>query len=91
MVARYMGVGGSSVGGNQSWDLADFTAVVLVRREKRRLLKRLISRAEIVCLRRPDGVDLELHSSSQGGDAIALKVSRFTGLPYLGRRTTPGA
>ena len=83
MVARYMGVGSQAVGGNRSWDLEEFAAVVLVRRERRRLLKRF-ARTEIVCLRRPDGTDLELYWSGRGGDEIAARVSGFTGLPYLG-------
>lgn len=85
MVARYMGVGSQAVGGNRSWDLEEFAAVVLVRRERRRLLKGFTSRTEIVCLRRPDGTDLELYWSGEGGDAIASRVANFTGLPYLGR------
>ena len=84
MVARYMGVGSQAVGGNRSWDLEEFAAVVLIRRERRRLLKSFASRTEIVCLRRPDGTDLELYWSGEGGDAIAARVSGFTGLPYLG-------
>jgi hypothetical protein len=84
MVARYMGVGSQAVGGNRSWDLAEFAAVVLVRRERRRLLKGFIVRTEVVCLRRPDGSDLELYWSSDGGGEIAARVSGFTGLPYLG-------
>ena len=85
MVARYMGVGSQAVGGNRSWDLAEFAAVVLIRREKRRMLKSFTARTEIVCLRRPDGSDLELYWAGEGGDEIAGRVSGFTGLPYLGR------
>jgi len=85
MVVRYMGVGGGG-GGNRSWDLADFAAVVLVRRETRRLLEGFSRRTEIVCLRRPDGEDVELHWSAEGGDEVAARVADFTGLPYLGRR-----
>jgi len=85
MVARYMGVGSQATGGNRSWDLAEFAAVVLIRREKRRVLKRFSARTEVVCLRRPDGSDLELYWSGEGGDEIATRVSGFTGLPYLGR------
>ena len=44
------------------------------------------TRTETVCLRRPDGSDLELHWSADEGDAIASRVAGFTGLPYLGRR-----
>lgn len=86
MVARYMGVGSQARGGNRSWDLEEFASVVLVRRENRRLLKGFRKRTEIVCLRRPDGADLELYwSGAGGGDEIAARVSNFTGLPYLGR------
>ncbi|MDE2142804.1 MAG: hypothetical protein KGJ84_10365 [Elusimicrobia bacterium] len=85
MVARYMGVGSRAAGGNQSWDLLDFVAVVLVRRERRRALAGSISRTEAVCLRRPDGSDLELHWSPDGGAEIAARVADFTGLPFLGR------
>ena len=86
MVARYMGVGSQAVGGNRSWDLEEFSAVVLVRRERRRLLKNFTARTEIVCLRRRNGTDLELYWSGDGGDKIAARVSDFTGLPYLGNR-----
>lgn len=85
MVARYMGVGSHAVGGNRSWDLEEFVAVVLVRREKRRLLKGFSARSEVVCLRRPDGTDLELYWSGDGGEPIATRVAGFTGLPYFGR------
>jgi hypothetical protein len=85
MVARYMGVGSQAVGGNRSWDLEEFAAVVLIRRERRRLLRGFSARTEIVCLRRPDGTDLELYWSGEGGDEIAGRVSSFTGLPYRGR------
>jgi len=85
MAARYMGVGSRAAGGNQSWDLDEFVAVVLVRRERRRLFTGFSARTEAVCLRRDDGSDLELHWSSDGGAAIAARVADFTGLPYLGR------
>jgi hypothetical protein len=85
MVARYMGVGSQAVGGNRSWDLEEFSAVVLLRRERRRLLKSLSSRTEVVCLRRPDGSDLELYWAGEGGAEVAARVSGFTGLPYSGR------
>ena len=85
MVARYMGVGGTG-GRNQSWDLADFDAVVLVRREMRRVLVRSAPQTEVVCLRRPDGDDLQIHWSEADGDAVAMRIAGFTGLPYLGRR-----
>jgi hypothetical protein len=85
MVARYMGVGSRAAGGNQSWDLEEFAAVVLVRRERRRLLGGFAARTEAVCLRRPDGTDLELHWSDDGGAEIAVRIADFAGLPYLGR------
>ena len=85
MVARYMGVGSQAMGGNRSWDLQEFAAVILLRREKRRLLKGFTARTEIVCLRRPDGTDLELYWSGGGGNEIAERVAGFTGRPYFGR------
>ena len=85
MVARYMGVGSRATGGNQSWDLREFAAVVLVRRERRRFFAAFASRTESVCLRRRDGSELELHWSSDGGAEIALRVADFSGLPFLGR------
>ncbi len=85
MVVRYMGVGGGGAG-NRSWDLADFEAVVLARRAKRRPLLGPSRRFEVVCLRRPDGECLELHRSSGGGGEIAARIADFTGLPYSGRR-----
>ncbi len=88
MVARYMGVGGRAVGGNRSWDLAEFAAVVLVRREQRRVLGGMSSRSEAVCLRRPDGSDLELYWSQGDGDEVAERVAAFAGLPYLGGRAS---
>lgn len=86
MVARYLGVGGQAVGGNRSWDLAEFAAVVLVRREHRRLITGLTARSAVVCLRRPDGTDLELYWPSDGssGADVASRVSSFSGLPFLG-------
>lgn len=88
MVARYLGVGGPGVGGNRSWDLEEFAAVVLVRRERRRLLKGFSARSEVVCLRRPDGSDLELYWAGDAEDAsvIAGRVADFAGLPFVGRR-----
>lgn len=86
MVVRYIGVGGRADGGNRSWDLGEFAAVVLVRRERRRLLRGPSTRAEIVCLRRRDGSDLELHWSVNGGAEIAARVADFTGLPLFGAR-----
>lgn len=84
MVARYMGVGGQAVGGNKSWDLAEFVAVVLVRRERRRLLSGVSSRSEVVCLRRDDGTDLELYWGSGDGAQVAQDLARFAGLPCHG-------
>lgn len=86
MVARYMGVGGQAVGGNRSWDLREFAAVVLVRREHRRLFNGFSSRSEVVCLRRPDGSDLEIYWAGDRGDGseVAGRVADFSGLPYLG-------
>ena len=87
MVARYMGVGGRAVGGNRSWDLAEFAAVVLVRREHRRLLGGASARSEAVCLRRPDGSDLEVYWADGDGEEVAAKVAAFAGLPLIGART----
>lgn len=86
MVARYMGVGSRAAGGNQSWDLEEFVAVVLVRRERRSPFRGAARRSETVCLRRPDGTDLELHWSEDGGDEVAAQVAGFTGLPYFAPR-----
>jgi hypothetical protein len=88
MVARYRSFGSPSVGGNLSWDLAEFSAVILVDRERRRFLKGLRARSAVVCLRRPDGTDLELYWSAdpQEGAETAARVANFTGLPYFGRR-----
>lgn len=88
MVARYMGVGGRASGGNRTWDLAEFVAVVLVRRERRRFPYAFRDRSEVVCLRRPDGSDLELYwaDDEADGDATAARAADFTGLPCLGRR-----
>jgi hypothetical protein len=86
MVARYMGVGSRAAGGNRSWDLEEFAAVVLVRRELRSPFRGSSRRSETVCLRRPDGSDLELHWSREGGAEIAERVAGFTGLPCLGSR-----
>ncbi len=85
MVARYMGVGSQAVGGNRSWDLEEFSRVVLLRRERARLLKRFTARTEVVCLRRPDGSDLELYWAGEGGEEVAERVAGFTGLPYSER------
>jgi hypothetical protein len=86
MVARYRSFGNPSVGGNLSWDLAEFSAVILVGREKRRVLKGLRARSDVVCLRRPDGTDLELYWAvdPQDGAETASRVANFTGLPYYG-------
>ena len=90
MVARYLGVGGQSVGGNRSWDLAEFAAVVLVRRERRRLLHGSSNRSDVVCLRRHDGSDLELYWAGDAADGsrVAGRVADFANLPFLGRRAS---
>lgn len=87
MVLLYIGVGGRRFDGNESHDLLDFSAVVLVRRETRRLLARGSSRSDVVCLRRPDGSDLEVYwaDDSRDGSDTARRVADFVSLPYLGR------
>ena len=87
MVARYLGVGGHSVGGNRTWDLAEFRAVILVSREQRRLLAGAVRRSCVVCLRRHDGGDLELYWARDVNDGarVASSAAEFTGLPYYGR------
>ena len=87
MVARYLGVGGHSVGGNRTWDLDEFAAVVLVSREQRRMLIGAIKRSYVVCLRRRDGGDLELYWASDADDGarVASQAAEFAGLPYFGR------
>lgn len=87
MVARYLGVGGQSVGGNRTWDLGEFDAVVLVSRERRRLLFRESSRSWVVCLRRRDGDELELYwtGDAQDGARAAAAAADFAELPYFGR------
>ncbi|PIR15758.1 MAG: hypothetical protein COV48_12580, partial [Elusimicrobia bacterium CG11_big_fil_rev_8_21_14_0_20_64_6] len=87
MVARYIGVGGQSVGGNRTWDIDEFRAVVLVSRERRRLLIGAIERTYVVCLRRFDGGDMDLywaHDASDGARAASM-TAEFAGLPYYGR------
>ena len=87
MVARYLGVGGHSVGGNRTWDLEEFGAVILVSREQRRLLVGAVRRSYVVCLRRRDGADLELYwaGNSEDGARVAASAAQFSGLPYYGR------
>ncbi len=87
MVARYLGVGGHSVGGNATWDLSEFRAVVLVSRERRWLLVGAIRRIFVVCLRRHDGDDLELYwaRDAEDGARVAASAAEFAGLPYYGR------
>lgn len=87
MVARYLGVGGHSVGGNRTWDLDEFVAVVLVSREHRRLLIGAVKRSFVVCMRRRDGGDLELYWTGDPDDAAraASQAAEFAGLPYYGR------
>ena len=87
MVARYLGVGGQSVGGNRTWDLDEFRAVILVSREQRRLLVGAVRRTYVVCLRRHDGGDLELYwaKNADDGARVASTSAEFAELPYYGR------
>lgn len=87
MVARYLGVGGQSVGGNRTWDLEEFRAVVLVSRERRRMLVGALSRTYVVSLRRHDGGDLELYWADDADDGarVASTAAEFAELPYYGR------
>ena len=87
MVARYLGVGGRAIGGNRTWDLDEFKAVILVSRERRRLLVGALARSYVVCLRRYDGGDLELYWARDADDGarVALSAAEFSGLPYYGR------
>ena len=87
MVARYLGVGGHSVGGNATWDLEEFQAVILISRERRRLLIGAIQQTYVVCLRRIDGGDLELYwaRDAEDGARAAISAAEFAGLPYYGR------
>lgn len=87
MVLQYIGVGGQRFDGNESHDLADFSAVVLTRQEQRGVLRRGLLRADVVCLRRRDGTDLEVYWAGSGRDAsdTARRVADFVSLPYLGR------
>lgn len=87
MVLLYIGVGGRRFDGNESHDLLDFSAVVLVRRETRRLLTGKSTRSDVVCLRRPDGSDLELYwaEDARDGSDTARRVADFVSLPFLGR------
>lgn len=87
MVLLYIGVGGRYSEGNESHDLADFSSVVLTRRQQRRMLGGGRVDADVVCLRRPDGSDLEVYWASGGRDGsdTARRVADFLSLPYLGR------
>lgn len=87
MVARYLGVGGHSVGGNATWDLEEFRAVILVSRERRRLFSGASRSTYVVCLRRFDGGDLELYwaRDAEDGARAAASAAEFAGLPYYGR------
>lgn len=87
MVARYIGVGGQAVGGNQTWDLDEFAAVILVSREQRRLLAGAVRRSYVVCLRQHDGGDLELYWARDAADGarVGSQAADFAGLPYFGR------
>jgi hypothetical protein len=84
MVARYMGVGGA-IGGNRSWDLNEFSAVVRRRRDRPGLLKVFTGRCDVVSLRRSDGSGLDLYRAWDDADEVARRVSDFTGLPYQER------
>lgn len=87
MVARYLGVGGHSSGGNATWDLEEFRAVILVSRERRRLLLGGSGFSWVVCLRRHDGGDLEVYwaRDAEDGARAASNAAEFAGLPYYGR------
>lgn len=87
MVARYLGVGGHSAGGNATWDLDEFKSVVLAVRERRRLFVGASRRFHVVCLRRRDGGELELYwaRDAEDGARAALSAAEFAGLPYFGR------
>jgi len=81
MVARYMGVGGRTSGGNRTWDLSEFVEVSLERRLRR---KRPASGSVwVVSLWRPDGTELELYRAQELAEAdfAASRVADFTGLP----------
>lgn len=83
MVARYMGVGGRSSGGNRTWDLSEFVEVSLERRARR---GRAASAAVwVVSLWRPDGTELELYRTQDAAEAdfAAARVADFTGLPLV--------
>ncbi|MBI2387781.1 MAG: hypothetical protein HYV14_17485 [Elusimicrobia bacterium] len=87
MVARYLGVGGHSSGGNATWDLEEFRAVILISRERRRLLLGAVTRSYVVCLRRHDGGDLDLYWARdvEDGARAGANAAEFAGLPYYGR------
>ena len=87
MVARYLGVGGHSVGGNATWDLHEFQAVILISRERRRLFLGARYQTYVVCLRRIDGGDLDLYWARdvEDGARVASSAAEFAGLPYYGR------
>jgi hypothetical protein len=87
MVLLYIGVGGRRFDGNESHDLLDFDSVVLTRRETRRLFSWGSARADVVCLRRPDGSDLDIYWAEDPRDGMdtARRVADFISLPYLGR------
>ena len=87
MVARYLGVGGQSVGGNATWDLSEFRAVILAGRDRRRLLVGAMTRTYVVCLRRHDGGDLEVYWARdlEDGARAASTAAEFASLPYYRR------
>ena len=88
MVARYLGVGGHSVGGNRTWDLGEFRSVILLSREYRQLLIGAVRRSFVVCLRRRDGGYLELYWARDADDAarVAASAAEFAELPFHGGR-----
>jgi hypothetical protein len=84
MVARYLGVGGYSAGGNRTWDLGEFDSVSVTIREKRSLIGGA-RRCHVVCLKRADGSGLELYWASGADESsrVASNVAQFSGLPYV--------
>ena len=88
MVASYLGVGGRSLGGNRTWDIEEFAAVILIRRRRRTLFGGGWQHA--VSLARRDGdEELEIHSGSDADEAreVAGRVAEFLSLPLMGAPT----
>lgn len=85
MVARYMGVGGRSSGGNRTWDLSEFVEVSLERRSRRKRPASASGEVWVVSLWRPDGTELELYRTQDAAEAdfAAARVADFTGLPLV--------